>query len=89
MPHLKPKARSAHFSLTPVAVVACALIHGGAAHAQAQPSADAPLQLKPSPMLREDIPPAVGQQLPTFVTGDTIRGTPDLETGRLGRQQQG
>ncbi|HUR90387.1 MAG TPA: LPS-assembly protein LptD, partial [Ramlibacter sp.] len=80
MPHLKPKARRARFSLSPVAFVAWALIHGGAAYAQAQPAADPPLQLKTSPMLREEIPPAGRQQLPSFVSGDTVRGTPDLET---------
>jgi LPS-assembly protein len=87
MPHLKPKklragfhlkASRAHFSLTPVAFIACALIHGGVARAQA--AADAPLQLKASPMLRDEIPPATRQQLPTFVSGDEVRGTPDLET---------
>ena len=80
MPHLKTLARRAHFPLTPVAVVACALFHGGAARAQAQPAAEPPLQLKSTPMLREDIPPQVGQDLPIFVTGDAIHGTPDLET---------
>jgi len=69
------------FSLTPIAFVACALIHGGAARAQSQPAPDeAPLQLKTSPMLREEIPPAERPQMPTFVSGDNVRGTPDLET---------
>jgi LPS-assembly protein len=87
MPHLKPKARSARFPLTPVAVVACALIHGGAARAQVPPAADPPLQLKPSPMLREDIPPAARDQMPTFVTGDSVHGTPDLDTVVEGHAQ--
>ena len=78
MPHLKPKARNARFALTPVAFIACALIHGGAAHAQ--DAAEPPLQLRASPMLREDIPQTIRQQLPTFVSGDEVRGTPDLET---------
>jgi LPS-assembly protein len=78
---LKTKAPGRRlFSLTPVAFVACALIHGGPAHAQAQPAADPPLQLKPSRMLREDIPPEARHGLPTFVSGDELRGTPDLET---------
>jgi LPS-assembly protein len=76
------------FPLTPVAFVACALIHGGAARAQAPPAPDdVPLQLKTSPMLREDIPPAERQQMPTFVSGDNVRGTPDLETVVEGHAQ--
>src|SRR5438105_2215152 len=84
MPHLKPTARSARFSLTPVAVVACALLHGGAARAQ---PAEPPLQLQSTPMLSEEIPAAVRRQLPTFVTGDNVHGTPDLETVVEGNAQ--
>lgn len=87
MPHVKQKARSAPYPLTPltpVALVACALLHGGAARAQeSQP----PLQLKSSPMLREDIPAPVRNELPTFVTGDSVHGTPDLETVVEGHAQ--
>ena len=86
MPHLKPKALRARFPLVPAALAAVALIHGSA-HAQAQGVADAPLQLRASPMLREDIPPAARTQQPTFVDGDTIRGTPDLETVVEGHAQ--
>jgi LPS-assembly protein len=77
MPHLRTKAHRATFCLTPVALVACAMLHAGGARAQA---ADPPLQLKSSPMLREDIPQPARQQLPSFVSGDNLRGTPDLET---------
>jgi len=80
-PHPKPKALSAPFPLTPlkpVALVALALLHGGALHAQV--AADPPLVLQPSPMLREEIPVSTRNQLPTFVTGDNVHGTPDLET---------
>jgi len=63
-------------ALTPVAVVACALLHGQAALAQAE----APLVLKPSPILREDIPGPVARELPIFVEGDHVFGRPDLET---------
>ena len=49
-------------------------------HAQTQPAPDEPLKLKSSPMLREEIPPAAPNQMPTFVSGDVLRGTPDLET---------
>jgi LPS-assembly protein len=97
MSHLRTKAQRACFSPTPVALVACALLHGAAASAQpavqpaapqaAQPAADPPLQLKPSPMLREDIPPAARQEMPSFVSGDAIRGTPDLDTVVEGNAQ--
>src|SRR6476620_11850383 len=66
----------ARFVLKPVALVACAMLHGGVARAQGEP----PLVLQPSPMLREDIPAAVRGQLPSFVTGQSIQGRPDLET---------
>src|SRR5204863_6486383 len=56
----------------------------GAARAQA---ADAPLQLKTSPALREDIPQAIRNELPTFVSGDNLHGTPDLETVVEGHAQ--
>jgi LPS-assembly protein len=76
MQELKSKASRARFALTPVALVACALLHPQAARAQ-----DAvPLSLKPSPMLREDIPAAARQGLPTFITGDRLTGRTDLDT---------
>lgn len=78
MQHLTLKARRPRFPLTPVALVACALLHGPLARAQA--AADPPLRLRASPMLREDIPAATRDQLPTFVSGDSVRGTPDLDT---------
>lgn len=87
MPHVKQKARSAPYpptSLTPLALVACALLHGGAARAQ---ESEPPLQLKSSPTLREDIPSTVRNELPTFVTGDSVHGTPDLETVVEGHAQ--
>jgi len=62
------------FAHTPVALVAIALLHGGAARAQAEP----PLALKPSPMLREDIPAATRNRLPTFLFGRSVHGTPDI-----------
>ncbi len=65
------------FALTPVALVACALLHPAAARAQAP--AD-PLKLKPSATLREDIPEATRQGLPTYVSGDQLSGRTDLET---------
>jgi len=80
-----PRAR---FPLSPVALVAFALLHGGAAHAQgtagAQGSANAqaepPLVLKTTPSLAEAIPADARRGVPTFVSGDTVRGTPDVDT---------
>jgi LPS-assembly protein len=73
---LKPKAFRARFCLTPVAFVACALFHAGAARAQAQPS----LPLKPSPMLGEQIPQPDRERLPTYISGQRISGRTDVET---------
>lgn len=80
MVDLKLRAR---FALTPVALVACTLLHAGAARAQAEP----PLLLKPSPMLREDIPAATRQQLPTYISGERVSGRTDLETVIEGQAQ--
>ncbi|MES2632515.1 MAG: LPS-assembly protein LptD [Pseudomonadota bacterium] len=74
---LKHKAFCARFALTPVALVAGALLHGGPAFAQA---AQDGVSLKPTPQLREDIPTGERKQLPTFIFGDRITGRPDLET---------
>ena len=83
MPDLTTKAFRARFALTPVAVVACALLHAAPVRAQAEPS---PL-LKPSPVLREDIPAQARKGLPTFVTGERLSGRPDLETVIEGQAQ--
>ncbi|HZY14977.1 MAG TPA: LPS-assembly protein LptD [Ramlibacter sp.] len=48
--------------------------------ARAQEAAEPQPRLQPSPLLREDIPPEVRPQLPTFVEGDRIQGRTDLET---------
>ena len=73
---LKPKGFRTRFALTPVALVACTLLYAGAARGQAQE----PLVLKPSPSLREDIPEAARQQLPTHLSGQRVFGRTDLET---------
>jgi len=78
----KPKAFRARFALTPVALVAGALLHTSAARAQAQPS---PL-LKPSPMLSESVP-APRDQLPTYLWGQRVFGRTDLETVIEGEAQ--
>jgi LPS-assembly protein len=80
--HLKSKAIRARFALTPVALVACSLFQAGTARAQAEP-----LVLKPSPMLREDIPAPARDQLPTHLSGDRVFGRTDLETVIEGQAQ--
>jgi LPS-assembly protein len=82
--HLKSKAIRARFALTPVAlVVACVVLHTGAAFAQAQP----PPALQPSPVLREDIPEAARERLPTYLSGERAFGRTDLETVIEGQAQ--
>jgi LPS-assembly protein len=78
---LKPTPRN-RFELTPLAVVACCLVHGGAALAQPAPPEPDPagMPLRRTPLLREQLPPAQKAQLPTFVQGDRVTGRTDFET---------
>ena len=69
--------------LTPIACVVLALLRPGVAHAQADETA-APIPLKPSPMLREQIPDAVRTRQPTFLFGDSLSGRPDLDVNVRG-----
>jgi LPS-assembly protein len=78
MHHPRNKASVARFALTPVAMVVASLLQPLAAFAQA-PAEPSP-RLRPSPLLREDIPAAARSQLPTFVEGDRIQGRTDLDT---------
>jgi LPS-assembly protein len=43
--------------------------------------------LKPSPMLRDVLPPSAREKLPTFVTGDRVEGQTDLDTVVEGHAQ--
>ncbi len=61
------------------AALLCLLLQLPDARAQAA-SDEAPLQLKPSTSLREDIPPETRGQLPTFFFGERSSGRPNLET---------
>jgi LPS-assembly protein len=70
------------FALTPVALLACTLLHAGPAHAQAEP-----LVLQASPALREDIPAAVRRQLPTYLSGERVTGRTDIDTVVEGQAQ--
>ncbi len=53
------------------------LLQPGLSNAQ---QTDEPLLLKSTPLLEEAITPAARRALPSFVTGNTITGRPDLET---------
>ena len=71
------------FALSPVALVACALLHPPVyAQAGAAPAATNvdDLRLKPSAMLRDDIPGAARPSLPTFLSGERASGRTDLDT---------
>ena len=83
MHDLKPKAIRARFALAPIALAACAMLQSGAARSQEE----GPLPLKPSPMLREDIPAPTREQLPTFLSGERVFGRTDLETVVEGQAQ--
>ena len=76
MPEFQRSTRRSRFVLTPVAFVAIALLPY-ALHAE---EAEAPLVLKPSALLQEQMPPAAREQMPTFFSGDQILGRPDLDT---------
>jgi LPS-assembly protein len=81
--HHPTKAFCPRFALTPVALVAFALLHA-TAHAQstgATPSTEVgqPV-LKPSLRLREDIPAPVRAEMPTYLSGERASGRTDLET---------
>jgi LPS-assembly protein len=56
-----------------LALLQSALVH-------AQQAADAPLLLKTSPLLQEQITPEVRSRLPSFVSGQRITGRADQET---------
>ena len=71
------------FALSPVALVACALLHPPVfAQVGVAPAATnvGDLRLKPSAMLRDDIPGAARPSLPTFLSGERASGRTDLDT---------
>lgn len=88
MHDLKPRAPHFHFFRNPVALVAWALLQGTSLCAQVAPVGpvsplaldEAPLPLQSSPLLEEQISPAIRSALPTFVYGEHLSGRPDLET---------
>jgi LPS-assembly protein len=74
----RPRALPARFALTPLALVAAAVLQPPA-WAQQAPEA-APARLQATPALREDIPAEARRELPTFVSGERLSGRTDLET---------
>jgi LPS-assembly protein len=81
--HDPTKAFRARFALSPVALVACALLQSPAHAQDGSPGAATDVGqpvLKPSQRLREDIPSAVRSGLPTFMSGDRASGRTELET---------
>ncbi|WP_207793996.1 LPS-assembly protein LptD [Ramlibacter algicola] len=72
------------FELTPLALAAIAALQAAPSAAQvnaaAPAAASAPIGLRTSPLLREDIPSVVRKELPTFVYGDRISGRTNLDT---------
>ncbi|WP_394790656.1 LPS-assembly protein LptD [Rhodoferax sp.] len=87
MPEFQRSNRPGRFALTPVALLAatlCALLSSPVVYAvdiAADAAADdAPLVLKPSPLLNEQVPPALREQSPTFFSGEHTLGRPDLDT---------
>src|SRR6478735_10875355 len=77
MHYKRTQASRARFALSPVALVVASLLQPVAG--LAQDGEPAP-RLKPTPQLREDIPQATRDQLPTFVEGNRISGQTDVNT---------
>ena len=68
------------FALRPLALLACVLSQGAGVRAQGVEAADdAPLRLKSSPLLQEQISPAQRSGATTFLSGDHLSGRPDRE----------
>ncbi|WP_399680806.1 LPS-assembly protein LptD [Xenophilus sp.] len=64
----------------PLALLTLAMLQAQGAWAQSPADADAPLVLKRSPMLQEEIPRAERGSRPSIIEGDKVSGRPDLET---------
>ena len=63
----------------PLAVLSLALLHAHGAAAQVS-EFEAPMTLRRTPQLFENVTPTLRGQLPSFVEGDRISGRTDLET---------
>ena len=67
-------------SVMSVAALGLAYVAPVRAQSAALAQADAPQALKSTPMLAEKPPEGPGNEVPTFVFGDSVSGRPDLET---------
>lgn len=76
MHDLNHRALRSHLALS---LLACAMWPGTGVRAQEPAREDPPLQLRSSPMLREQISAAQRSSLPTFLFGDMMSGRPDLD----------
>ncbi|MBA3058419.1 MAG: LPS-assembly protein LptD [Rhodoferax sp.] len=83
------RAPPACFVPRPLAVLAWLLLQGASVGAQVAPAApdEAPLPLKATPVLQEQVDPASRAGLPTFIFAERIFGRPDLETVLEGRAE--
>ncbi len=75
---LKKRVPEPRFSRRTVALVAWLAWQGTALYAQGT-ATEAPLVLRPSPVLQEQIAPSVRDALPVFVNGDRMFGRPDAQ----------
>jgi LPS-assembly protein len=89
MHELELRAHLARFAQRPLAMMAWVLLQGTSVSAQvAQVAPDEPpLPLKTSPLLQEQLAPAMRSSLPTFISAEHIFGRPDLETVLEGRAE--
>ena len=98
MPALSPRpspwsrAGRGLFRLVPVAgavrsLVALSLLQGAVAWAQAPDAGEAPLSLRRTPLLRDEIPQAQRPGMPTFITGDRTEGQTDYRTSVIGNAE--
>lgn len=80
------------FRLVPVAgaartLVAVSLLQGTVAWAQTPDLNDAPLTLRRTPLLRDQILPTQRPGMPTFITGDRTEGQTDYRTSVVGNAE--
>ncbi len=75
---LKKRVPEPRFFRCPPALVAWAVLQATPLHAQVAAD-ETPLLLRSSPLLQNQIAPAVRDALPVFVTGDHMAGRPDAQ----------
>lgn len=73
-------------ALRPLALLACVLCQAGAVRAQGA-SAEDPIQLKSTPLLQESMSAEQRKSAPTFISGETLTGRPELDMVLQGRSE--